>query len=329
MPLITDLRPTTFKGIHGNKAVIHDLIKKIKAKKPPRSILLCGPRGCGKTTIARVFAHTIGCNDLSIIERNAANNNGIDTVRADLRTLRLKMIGGGKSKVLLYDECHMLTKNAQECLLKDTEEPPEGIYFIFCTTDPTKFLPTLRDRCFTYQINPLSKKESESYLFSMCEKADIDIDLIPDKVFDAILRKGEGVPRIVLKMLDQISSIVESTEFKESKKIKRCIEIIDNISLIDDSPEVFEISKLLFNIRERDRLRKVQKILFGLRGKNINVEAARRGVFGYINAVMLNPRSSMSKIQYCLLLSAIFSEDTFNTGFAGFSAQCIQAITEK
>jgi len=327
MSLITDLRPKTFKDFYGNKIVVYDLVKKLKAKRPPRSILFTGQSGTGKT--ARIFAHKVGCTDISIIERNAANTNGIDTVRADIRSLRLKMVGGGRSKTLIYDECHMLTKNAQECLLKDTEEPPAGVYFIFCTTDPASFLPTLRNRCSIYQIKPLSSKESESYLLSICEKAEIDIDLISDDVFDALIEKGAGIPRNILKMLDQISFVIANTKLLEDKKTTSCLEIIDSIVFIDDSPEVFEISKLLFSsINKQARLRRVQNILFKLRSENINAEAARRGVLGYINAVLLNPKSDIKKIQYCLLLSAIFSESTFNTGFAGFSAQCIEAVVE-
>lgn len=329
MSLITEFRPKSFKDFYGNKIVVYDLVKKLKAKRPPRSILFAGPSGTGKTTLARIFAHKVGCTDMSIIERNAANTNGIDTVRADIRALRLKMIGGGTSKTLIFDECHMLTKNAQECLLKDTEEPPAGVYFIFCTTDPASFLPTLRNRCSIYQIKPLSAKESESYLVFICEKAEIDIDLMPDDVFDAIIEKSAGVPRNILKMVDQISSVLTNTKISEDKKTESCLEIINNIVFIDDSPEVFEISQLLFSSMSKQvKLKKVQNILFKLRSENINVEAARRGVLGYINAVMLNPKSNDKKIRYCLLLSAIFSESTFNTGFAGFSAQCIEASIE-
>ena len=159
----------------------------------PQSILLQGPYGDGKTTVARILARVLA-DEGDIIETNAAEQRGIDDVRAIADSTRLAGFGG--SKVYILDELHELTKNAQSALLKVIEEPPKGIYFILCTTNPSALQPMLRSRCHQLEFRNFDK-ESCWQLTSYITGNKIDRE-----TSDMIYLNAEGHGRVIVKQVE-------------------------------------------------------------------------------------------------------------------------------
>lgn len=327
--LLTEVRPVSFNEVYGNYSIVKDLKQKVQKKNPPRSYLFIGHYGCGKTTLAGILARAFGATDLGIIERNASNNRGIETVRQDLQNLRVRVVGGGGIKVLIYDECHKLTKDAQECLLKDVENPPDGVYFIFCTTDPARFTEALRSRCMTYHVQPLSRKDSKSFLLNVCMNIPVDAGFLDEKLEKMIIEKSDGVPRDMLKMLEHVKDILDSTENRKVA-LKQCYKIIKSLVISGEDPEIKEISKLIldFNISSRLRVSKMQLLLTQLR-KSCDPEQARRSILGYFTSVMLNHKTDLSLLAYCIELIDIFSKNTYDSGFPAFAGMCLDAVVEE
>ncbi len=139
-------RPQTFTDVVGQEQLVSLLEKTIKDKKASHAYLFCGGRGTGKTTVARIFAREVGCNDEDIIEIDAASNRGIDEIR-ELRDAVRTAPFSSPYKVYIVDEAHMLTKEAANALLKTLEEPPAHVIFILATTDPEKLPATIVSRC--------------------------------------------------------------------------------------------------------------------------------------------------------------------------------------
>jgi DNA polymerase III gamma/tau subunit len=154
-----EFRPSKLSEVFGQehlKPIINKWIN--NPKDIPKALLFHGPYGCTKTTFARMLANVLASNPSDIHEINAANTNGIDDVRAIADDTLFA--GFGTAKVYILDEFHSMTKQAQEALLKVIEEPKEGIYFMFCTTDVQKLIPTVRSRCTALEVRTLSETEA-------------------------------------------------------------------------------------------------------------------------------------------------------------------------
>jgi len=207
MSLYQGIRPESLDGILGNFATVETLRTLVEKPEDRRNhaILLKGPRGCGKTTIARILAKEFGAQDSSTIEVNAANTNGIGTIRSIAADAPMLGFAGGP-KVYIFDESHELTKKAQQCLLKILEDNPTSCYFIFCTTDPQQLIPTIHSRCASFTVGPIRDKEMEVLLKDSCEKAKYTVD---PAVLKAIVATSDGEPREALVSLEMVSTVTD------------------------------------------------------------------------------------------------------------------------
>ncbi len=149
-------RPGTWSAVRGQEHVTAALEGAIKKRQIPHALLFAGPRGTGKTSVARIFAREIGTKDIDTYEIDAASNRGIDDVRA-LREAVLTMPFESPYKVYIVDEVHMLTKDAFNALLKTLEEPPRHVVFILATTEADKLLDTITSRCQVYRFRAPSR----------------------------------------------------------------------------------------------------------------------------------------------------------------------------
>lgn len=165
--LATFYRPTTFESICEQDSIKKVLQQQIASKDIRNCYLFCGPSGDGKTTTARVFANEINQGVGSPIEIDAASNNGVDNIRAIIKSAQERAVDG-KYKIFIIDECHMLTTQSWNALLKLIEEPPTYTIFIFCTTDPQKIPPTILSRVQRFNFNRISTAGIEHRLKQIC-----------------------------------------------------------------------------------------------------------------------------------------------------------------
>jgi len=208
-------RPQTFSDVVGQEQAVELLTGAIKQKKISHAYLFCGGRGTGKTTVARIVARDIGCNDEDIIEIDAASNRGIDEIR-DLREAVRTAPFSSPYKVYIIDEAHMLTKEAANALLKTLEEPPSHVIFILATTDPDKLPQTIVSRCQKVvfrnpDIDTLSRR-----LMYVAEKE--GGPKLTEGTAKRIAVHGKGSYRDALGILEQVlvstAKLVEVTEDK-------------------------------------------------------------------------------------------------------------------
>ena len=212
-------RPSNFDEVVGQQPIIQTLKNAIVKNRIAHAYLFCGPRGTGKTSIAKIFAKMLNCEDESnkpcgkcinckmvqngshpdIIEIDAASNNGVDEVRNLIDKVKYAPMQG-KYKVYIIDEVHMMTTGAFNALLKTIEEPPAHVVFILATTEPNKVIPTIISRCQRFDFNKVSQKDIEKRLSIVCKEEKIEID--PEAI-SLIAQLADGGMRDSLSILDQ------------------------------------------------------------------------------------------------------------------------------
>jgi DNA polymerase-3 subunit gamma/tau len=216
-------RPQRFEEVVGQEHVTRTLIQAIRQNRIAHAYLFCGPRGTGKTTIARIFAKCLNCtggpkvdfdeNDpkcreiaegrsLDVLEIDAASNRGIDEIRELRETCKYAPVSS-RFKIYIIDEVHMLTKEAFNALLKTLEEPPEHVKFMFATTDPEKVLPTILSRCQRFDLRRIPAALMVKHLRDIARKENVRID---DAALFAIARGADGGLRDAQSALDQLIS---------------------------------------------------------------------------------------------------------------------------
>lgn len=211
-------RPTTFKEVAGQKVIVSTLQNAIDQNKIAHAYLFCGPRGTGKTSIAKIFAKAINCtgdhppcgvcdnciamqhgNHPDVIEIDAASNNGVDEVRELIEKVKYAPIEG-KYKVYIIDEVHMMTTGAFNALLKTIEEPPEHVIFILATTEPHKVLPTILSRCQRFDFTKVELVDMVNKLEEVCIKENKKTE---EGALRLICQLADGGMRDALSILDQ------------------------------------------------------------------------------------------------------------------------------
>ncbi len=211
-------RPISLDEVVGQDQVIKPLTSSLKAGKISHAYLFIGPRGCGKTSVARILSHEVNGfkyeiedDYVDIIEIDGASNRGIDNIR-ELREKVLIAPTSGKYKVYIIDEVHMLTKEAFNALLKTLEEPPAHVIFIMATTDAYKVPVTITSRAQTYTFKLADYDTIFPFLKSVCEKEKI---MISDDALAIVAKRGGGSFRDSLSLLDQISTLSDKEITKE------------------------------------------------------------------------------------------------------------------
>ena len=275
-------RPTIFDDVVGQNVVVNTLKNAIKYNHINHAYLFSGPRGTGKTTIAKIFARSVNCLEpsdgvacgkcksclysfsnecMDVIEIDAASNNGVDEIR-ELRSKVNILPSELKYKVYIIDEVHMLSIGAFNALLKTIEEPPEHVIFILATTDPQKIPATIISRCQWYSFKKISNDDIKKRLSEIVEAENIKIE---DKVLDKVAQASDGGLRDAIGLLDklrayctdeitlddfyEINGEVNDEELKKLVKLIFSFEISDVLSTVEryyqDGKNLIQVIKQL------------------------------------------------------------------------------------
>jgi len=249
------------------------------------------------TTFARLIKDTLGCKDIDYQEVNAANNRGIDTIREIVENSRFQAFSGG-TKVFLLDECHNITGQAAEALLKVIEDTPADVYFILATTNPEKLTATIKGRCSIFQVTPLSPFEIKDLSKKVADAE--GITNVSDKVLREIGRAVDNIPREALKVLEQVKNCANEEE------------------MLDWIPRV--TGELTAGHLARELLYgdwgKVRAVLEPMED---DPEMVRRGVLGYMSKVVL---SDGDKAKRAIKIMDIFVETVFYSAKPGLVLMC-------
>jgi DNA polymerase-3 subunit gamma/tau len=218
-------RPRTFADVVGQEHIVRTLQAAVEQDRVAHAYLFAGPRGTGKTSLAKILAKALNCEhgptptpdgtcercmaihearSLDVIELDAASNRGIDTIRETvIERASLAPIEGGR-KIYILDEAHSLTADASNALLKTLEEPPEKVVFILCTTDAGKLLPTVRSRCQRFTFRRPGPGELASVLRRIADAEQIEA---ADAALHLMARSAGGSFRDAVGTLDQLSTV--------------------------------------------------------------------------------------------------------------------------
>lgn len=291
MSLYLKYRPATLLDVKGNQEIIAALDSMLNdIPTCPHSFLLAGPTGCGKTTLGRIIAQRLGCIGSNFREVDSADFRGIDTVREMRKNSAYKPSEGSTCRVWLIDECHKMTNDAQNALLKILEDTPSHVYFILCTTEPNKLLPTIKGRCSTFQVKQLSEIQMINLLRKIAKLEGQQLEKI---IYEQIAQDSMGHPRNAIQVLEQVLRVPQEQQLATAQRVA------------EQQSQMIELCRALIG---KKPWKEVSTILSGL--KEEQPESIRRMILGYCVSILLKGNNQMAGA-----VMETFMENTYDNGF--------------
>jgi len=304
MSLYNKYRPQSLEEMMGNRDTLAALEATLSKPDIPHAFLMTGPSGTGKTTAARIVRRELGCGNLDYKEIDSADFRGVDTIRDIRHNSQLSPVEG-KVRVWLLDECHQLTKDAQNALLKALEDPPSHCYFILATTDPDKLLPTIRTRCTEFSWSPLPRRRMERLLREVAHSEGKDL---PEEVARQVATDAMGSARQALVVLEKIIDLPPKRMLKTAAR------------QAERANQVIELCRALF---KRAPWKTIATILNGLQKED--PEKTRRAIMGYCRTVVLNNDKLDPQAAFVM---SVFKENVYDSGFDGLVGLCTEVYSE-
>ncbi|MCR4555992.1 MAG: DNA polymerase III subunit gamma/tau [Alphaproteobacteria bacterium] len=271
-PLANKYRPQKFADVVGQDVAVKILTKAILKDRVGHSILFTGTRGVGKTTLARILAKTLRCENrqpneyepcgkcesclnfskdsqIDVIEIDAASNTGVDDVREIIESCRYKPTTG-KYKIFIIDEVHMLSKSAFNALLKTLEEPPEHVKFLMATTEIFKIPETILSRVLRFDLKNVDSILISQYLSTVCNRENISVGA---DALSLVARFANGSIRDSLSILDQILNVADNNSLS-AKQVRE-------ILCVSDDSDLLELFSLIMSSNLKDSVEKYREII--------------------------------------------------------------------
>lgn len=300
MALYNKHRPGSLDEIRGNSSAIRSLESMIE-RGLPHAILLQGPRGCGKTTIARILASVLKCSEHDLHELDIGSFGGVAEIKSLKRNARMKPMRG-PVRVWIMDEVHGLkSEQARNTLLKILEEPPPYVYFFLCTTDPQKLTATIRSRCTPITVSPLNEKQTIRFLKEIAEKEKVKI---PNKVLKEVYNASLGHPRDALSYLEAIIGLDEEDMLGVA---------------MEEAAKRYKAFQLSQELWARKSWKTLSKIIKDIEEEP---ETVRQIILSFFNTTLLNGQDKAA------LVIDEFLKPFFYTGKAGLTLATYKAHLE-
>lgn len=281
--LINKYRPQSLEEVLGQDETKASLEKVLKSRSA-HSFIFTGSAGLGKTTLARIIAMSVDCHENDLMEINAAVRNGIDDMREIVNTLSFAPIFG-KSRVVIMDEVHALSKAAWNALLKSVEEPPAHVFWVFCTTEATKIPETVWTRCARFSLRPVAENTLFKFLVSIDAREKFNTH---GKVLDLISRKSQGSPRRALSFLAACAGL---------RKKAPALKLLREAEEADDA--VYALCQALIQGRDYPT---VIKILDRL--EETAPESIRINVFNWFSGAARRAKTRKAAERACTMMTA-------------------------
>lgn len=299
-------RPRTLADMIGQADAVRILTDMIRRKAVPHFLLFGGPSGVGKTTAARAIAQAIGCAPSGFNEINAASRNGVDMVRELVQIAPMSPMEG-RAKIYCLDESHQITTPAQQAALKLLEDTPQHAYFIMCTTEPDKLIPTIRTRATRINFNPIGL---DDLLALIAKVVDAEQLTVSETVQAAIAEAAQGSARAALVTLERAAAAGADDASQ-----------LASLDIADQQTAAIDICRALFNNKPWKVLGPMLRDCAEL--KNDTAESMRHMVLAYCTKAILDGNARAVQVAWHFVANFYDSKRT------GFILACHAASTQK
>lgn len=301
-------RPKDFNKYIGNKEAVETLETYLNKNEVPQAILFSGDTGIGKTTLARILANKLNIDKGDITEINCSLNRGIEIVRQIEEEVQNYPFFGDR-KVYIMDEVHQLTNDAQNGLLKVTEDIPHYQYFIFCTTEPKKMKRALKSRFDEINLRPLDDKSLKIIINNVLKS---EGKRIHESTANKIIEIANGSARECINLLEKIISIDNE---------EQALNILKAAELGVDDPEIINLCRSLLKDRMKDFLDIYRKL------KIKDTETVRNGVLGYLHSCLSTAHNPQELDKFLRAIDPL-KEPTMYSSKAGLLSGLVKSKIE-